>query len=53
VSLSFGVDDATALHDRLRRRGVPILMDPFDTPFGTTFVFQDRDGYAVAMHGGG
>jgi predicted enzyme related to lactoylglutathione lyase len=32
---------------------VPILMDPFDTPLGPTFVFQDPDGYAIAMHGGG
>jgi predicted enzyme related to lactoylglutathione lyase len=53
VSVSLGVDDATALHDRLRRRGVPVLMEPFDTPSGTTFVFQDPDGYAIAIHGGG
>ena len=32
VPLSLRVDDATALHDHLRRRGVPILIDPFDTP---------------------
>jgi predicted enzyme related to lactoylglutathione lyase len=30
---------------------VPILIDPFDTPFGRTFVFQDPDGYAIAIHG--
>jgi predicted enzyme related to lactoylglutathione lyase len=53
VSLSLRVDDATALHDHLRRRGVPILIDPFDTPFGPTFVFQDPDGYPIAIHGGG
>ena len=53
VSISLKVDDAKALHDQLRGRGVPILTDPFETPFGLTFVFQDPDGYAIAIHGGG
>jgi predicted enzyme related to lactoylglutathione lyase len=52
VLLSLRADDAQALHDRLTSRGVPILTEPFDTPFGRTFVFQDPDGYAVAIHGG-
>lgn len=51
VSISLGADDSQGLHDRLKEHGVPILMDPFDTPFGRTFVFQDPDGYAVAVHG--
>jgi predicted enzyme related to lactoylglutathione lyase len=51
VSLSLSADDAQALHDQLQGHGVPILMDPFDTPFGRTFVFQDPDGYAIAIHG--
>jgi predicted enzyme related to lactoylglutathione lyase len=51
VSLSLRADDAQALHDRLKGHGVPILTDPFDTPFGRTFVFQDPDGYAIAIHG--
>jgi Glyoxalase/Bleomycin resistance protein/Dioxygenase superfamily len=51
VSLSLSADDSQALHDQLRGHGVPILMDPFDTPFGRTFVFQDPDGYAIAIHG--
>ncbi len=51
VSLSLRADDAQALHDHLKARGVPILIDPFDTPFGRTFVFSDPDGYAVAVHG--
>lgn len=53
VLLSLRADDARALHDRLKRRDVTILMEPFDTPFGPTFVFQDPDGYAVAIHGTG
>ena len=51
VSVSLRVEDAQVLHDHLRNRGVLILIDPFDTPFGRTFVFEDPDGYAVAIHG--
>jgi predicted enzyme related to lactoylglutathione lyase len=53
LGVSLRVDDARALHDRLKSRGVPIAIDPFDTPFGLTFVFHDPDGYAVAIHGAG
>ncbi len=51
VSISLRADDAQALHDQLEAHGVPILIDPFDTPFGRTFVFADPDGYAIAIHG--
>ncbi len=51
VSVSLRVEDAQALHDHLKAQGVPIVVDPFDTPFGRTFVFQDPDGYHVAIHG--
>ena len=51
VLLSLRADDAQALHDQLKTHSVPILTEPFDTPFGRTFVFQDPDGYAVAIHG--
>ena len=51
VSLSLRVDNAQALYAHLKSRGVRILMDPFDTQFGLTFVFQDLDGYAIAIHG--
>lgn len=53
VSLSLHADDAQALHDRLKAHGVAILTKPFDTPFGWTFVFEDPDGYAIAIHGAG
>jgi predicted enzyme related to lactoylglutathione lyase len=52
VSLSLHADDAQAVHDQLKAHGIPILTDPFDTPFGRTFVFRDPDGYAIAIHGG-
>jgi predicted enzyme related to lactoylglutathione lyase len=51
VSVSLSVDDAQALHDALKAHGTTILTEPFDTPFGRTFMFQDPDGYAVAIHG--
>ena len=51
VMVSFGADDARSLHDRLAGLGIPILTQPFETPFGWTFVFQDPDGYAIAVHG--
>jgi hypothetical protein len=51
VSVSLKADDPQALHDHLKGLGVPILIAPFVSPFGRTFVFQDPDGYAVALHG--
>jgi predicted enzyme related to lactoylglutathione lyase len=51
VLVSLRADDARALHDRLRDHGVPIVTEPFDTPFGRTFIFADPDGYRVATHG--
>jgi predicted enzyme related to lactoylglutathione lyase len=51
VLVSLRADDADALHDRLSGHGVTIVMAPFDTPYGRTFVFEDPDGYAVAIHG--
>lgn len=52
VALSLHADDAQILHDHLKGLGVPILIDPFDTPFGRIFAFRDPEGYAVAIHGG-
>ncbi len=51
VSLSLRVNDARRLYNRLRGLGVSILMEPFDTPVGLTFVFQDPEGYTIAIHG--
>jgi predicted enzyme related to lactoylglutathione lyase len=51
VLVSLRVDDAQALHDRLGNQGVPIVIEPFDTRFGRTFMFADPDGYQVAIHG--
>jgi predicted enzyme related to lactoylglutathione lyase len=44
-------DDPQDLHDAMVVAGVPILVAPFDGPFGLTFTFADPDGYAVTIHG--
>jgi predicted enzyme related to lactoylglutathione lyase len=51
VALWIKADDPQALHDRLVHGGVRIVTEPFDGPFGRTFVFSDPDGYAVTVHG--
>lgn len=50
VALWLGCDDAQGLHDSLREDGVKIVQEPFDGPFGRTFVFVDPDGYKVTVH---
>lgn len=50
VALWLHADDAQALHDSLAAGGVPILVEPFDSPFGRAFTLADPDGYAVTVH---
>jgi len=50
VALWLKADDPQALHDRLVDAGVRVVTEPFDGPFGRTFVFADPDGYAVTIH---
>lgn len=42
--------EAMALHAAIVAAGGTIVQDPFDGPFGTTFVFRDLDGYAITVH---
>ena len=42
--------EAVALHATLAAAGTTILQEPFEGPFGQTFVFQDLDGYAITVH---
>ncbi len=42
--------EAVALHATLVEAGATIVQEPFDGPFGTTFVFADLDGYAITVH---
>ncbi len=50
VALWLRADDAQGLHDHLADQDVPILAEPFDSPFGRAFVVRDPDGYAVTIH---
>jgi len=50
VALWLHSDDTQALHDALADVGVPILVAPFDSPFGRAFTFTDLDGYAITIH---
>ncbi len=45
--------DATALHDDLKKAGVPIVEGLRKSPFGMTFSFRDPDGYVLSVHDGG
>lgn len=38
------------IHDDLVAAGTPIIVEPFDGPFGLTFTFADPDGYHVTLH---
>jgi predicted enzyme related to lactoylglutathione lyase len=50
VALWMHDPDAVTLHEKMAASGAIIVQAPFDGPFGTTFVFQDLDGYAVTIH---
>jgi predicted enzyme related to lactoylglutathione lyase len=50
VALWLKADDPQVLHDTLVQAGVRIVTEPFDGPFGRTFVFADPDGYAITIH---
>ena len=50
VGVWFHNKDAEGLHGRLLARGVPIVQEPVDGPFGTQFSFRDPDGYVVTIH---
>jgi len=50
VGVWFHHPDAAGLHTRLVEAGVPIVQEPFESPFGTTFSLRDPDGYVVTIH---
>jgi len=50
VALWLHDPDASALHATVAAAGATVVQEPFDGPFGTTFVFQDLDGYLVTIH---
>ena len=53
VELYLLVEDADAAHRAWKERGVEMVTDPHDEPFGRTFAFRDADGrvmHAYAAH---
>jgi predicted enzyme related to lactoylglutathione lyase len=53
IILWLRASDSTALHEELKRRGVPIVEDLRTSPFGMRFSFKDPDGYVMTVHDGG
>lgn len=50
VALWLHDPEAAALHATVAAAGAVVVQEPFDGPFGTTFVFRDLDGYLVTVH---
>jgi predicted enzyme related to lactoylglutathione lyase len=50
VALWLHDPEAVALHATVASAGAVIEQEPFEGPFGTTFVFRDVDGYLVTVH---
>jgi predicted enzyme related to lactoylglutathione lyase len=44
VALYLEVEDVDAAHRGWKERGVDMLDEPHDAPFGRTFAFKDQDG---------
>jgi len=50
IQLWWRASDAQALHDSVAAAGVPILVPPFDGPFGRQFTMADPDGYRITIY---
>ncbi|MCU1415147.1 MAG: glyoxalase [Microbacteriaceae bacterium] len=50
VALWLHDPEAVSLHDKLAAAGTTIVQEPFEGPFGMTFVFRDLDGYTITVH---
>ena len=51
VIIEFEADKVDEEHSRLRRLGIELLGEPFDTPWGTRgFYFHDPDGNLVCFY---
>jgi predicted enzyme related to lactoylglutathione lyase len=44
VSLFLSVDDVDEAYATWKSRGVEMVTEPWDAPFGRTFAFKDADG---------
>jgi len=50
MTLWIDCDNVNALHARMEAAGATIVTQPFDGPFGRTFVFADPDGYRITAN---
>lgn len=50
VALWLHATDIPALHAAVVAAGAPVVEEPFEGPFGTTFSFRDPEGYAITVH---
>ncbi len=50
VALWIDCDNVNELHSKMEAGGATILQQPYDGPFGRTFVFADPDGYRITVN---
>ena len=50
IQLWWRASDAQTLFEKVSAAGVRILAQPFDGPFGRTFVMADPDGYRITVY---
>ena len=50
IQLWWRASDARALHARVAADAIPIVVEPFDGPFGWTFAMADPDGYRITIY---
>ena len=50
IQVWWRASNAQVLYERAAADGVPILVQPFDGPFGRTFAMADPDGYRITVY---
>ena len=50
ITLWIDCDNVNELHTKLEAAGATIIKQPFDGPFGRTFIFADPDGYRITVN---
>jgi predicted enzyme related to lactoylglutathione lyase len=50
VTLWIDCDHVNELHAKMETAGATIIQQPYDGPFGRTFVFADPDGYRITAN---
>lgn len=50
IALWWRAANAQALYERMKSAGARVVREPFDGPFGRTFVAADPDGYPITIY---